>query len=166
MTFMNVSTDIVILFIPISTLVKMRLGKVELSGLIFILLMGSASVVAAISRFIVLELEKTAPRSSITHTIDVLALVEIVTSIIAVCLPSLRTFARVHSRPGLTAESRSQSGSSIRPIQGKRSVSESARLKEKRTSAGSNRTTLDSIEKAEPVSLDQAAHTFHHEPIT
>ena len=63
--------------------------------------MGSISILAALIRFICLKLVQSIPRASITHTIDVWALVEIVSSILAVCLPSLKTFVRKHrfSRP-------------------------------------------------------------------
>lgn len=73
-TFANVATDLVILAIPISALVGMRLGKVELSGLAFVFLMGSLSVVAALTRFICLELVRNVPRADITHTIGKTAL--------------------------------------------------------------------------------------------
>lgn len=50
-------------------------------------------------RFVTLKLVHAIPRASITHTIDVWALVEIVSSILAVCLPSLRRFVRKHRVP-------------------------------------------------------------------
>lgn len=95
-TFTNVATDLVILSIPVSTLAGMRLGKAERTGLIFVFLMGSVSIVAALVRFVTLKLVEHVPRAEITHTIDVWALVEIVSSLLAVCLPSLRTFVRNH----------------------------------------------------------------------
>jgi hypothetical protein len=68
-TFANVGTDLVIISIPISTLVRMRLGKREISGLVFVFLMGSISIIAALARFVTLELVRKVPRASITHTI-------------------------------------------------------------------------------------------------
>jgi glucan phosphoethanolaminetransferase (alkaline phosphatase superfamily) len=95
-TFTNIATDIVILAIPISTIMATKLGKTERAGLAFVFLMGSVSILAALVRFICLKLVQSIPRASISHTIDVWALVEIVASILAVCLPSLRSFARHH----------------------------------------------------------------------
>lgn len=93
-TFTNIATDVVILSIPISTLLATQLGSKEKAGLAFIFLMGSVSILAALVRFVTLKLVQSVPKASITHTIDVWALVEIVSSIIAVCLPSLRVFVR------------------------------------------------------------------------
>jgi hypothetical protein len=110
-TFTNVATDLVILSIPISTLIATKLGKTERAGLAFVFLMGSVSIIAALVRFVTLKLVQNVPRAEITHTIDVWALVEIVSSILAVCLPSLRTFVRRHRRGGeVRLESRSNSG--------------------------------------------------------
>ncbi|KAF1955866.1 hypothetical protein CC80DRAFT_473799 [Byssothecium circinans] len=95
-TFTNVVTDLVILSIPISTLLATKFGRTERAGLAFMFLMGSVSILAALVRFICLKLVSATPKASITHTIDVWALVEIVSSILAVCLPSLRVFARRH----------------------------------------------------------------------
>jgi hypothetical protein len=95
-TFTNIATDLVILSIPISTLLATKLGKTERAGLAFVFLMGSVSILAALVRFVTLKLVQNVPRAEITHTIDVWALVEIVSSILAVCLPSLRTFVRRH----------------------------------------------------------------------
>jgi len=95
-TFTNVATDIVILSIPLSALASMTLSKRDWSGLFFVFLMGSISIVAALARFVTLKLVEHVPRASITHTIDVWALVEIVASLLAVCLPSMRTFVRRH----------------------------------------------------------------------
>jgi hypothetical protein len=97
-TFTNIATDLVILSIPISTLLATQLGKTERAGLAFVFLMGSVSIVAALIRFVTLKLVQNVPRAEITHTIDVWALVEIVSSILAVCLPNLRTFIRRHTR--------------------------------------------------------------------
>lgn len=99
-TFANVATDLVILTIPISTLLATRLGRTECAGLAFVFLMGGVSVIAALVRFVCLKLIQSSPKASITHTIDVWALVEIVSSILAVCLPSLRMFARRHGLGG------------------------------------------------------------------
>ncbi|KAJ4352323.1 uncharacterized protein N0V89_007671 [Didymosphaeria variabile] len=93
-TFTNITTDLVILSIPISTLLASKLNRTQRAGLAFVFLMGSVSILAALVRFICLKLVQSTPRASITHTIDVWALVEIVSSILAVCLPSLRTFMR------------------------------------------------------------------------
>ncbi|KAF1965243.1 hypothetical protein BU23DRAFT_575061 [Bimuria novae-zelandiae CBS 107.79] len=95
-TFTNIATDLVILSIPISTLLATTLNRRQRTGLAFVFLMGSVSILAALVRFICLKLVQNIPRASITHTIDVWALVEIVSSILAVCLPSLRTFVRKH----------------------------------------------------------------------
>ncbi|KAK5158158.1 hypothetical protein LTR04_005258 [Oleoguttula sp. CCFEE 6159] len=107
-TFTNVATDLMILSIPIASLAAMRLGKVEVSGLLFVFLMGSVSIIAALTRFVCLKLVQNVPKASITHTIDVWALVEIVASLIVVCLPSLRTFLR-HHRPSSGMSSRKSS---------------------------------------------------------
>lgn len=112
-TFTNIATDIVILSMPISTLLATKLGKTERAGLAFVFLMGSISVVAALVRFICLKAIQGVPKASITHTIDVWALVEIVSSILAVCLPSLRTFVRKRTRArtgAMKLSSRSGSG--------------------------------------------------------
>jgi hypothetical protein len=81
--------------------------------------MGSVSILAALVRFICLKLVQATPRASITHTIDVWALVEIVSSILAVCLPSLRSFARKHGfgvEAGGKSSSASASGGSVRRL--------------------------------------------------
>jgi len=114
-TFTNIATDMVILFIPISTIMATKMGKTERAGLAFVFLMGSVSILAALIRFICLKLVQATPKASISHTIDVWALVEIVTSILAVCLPSLRSFARRHGFSGngatkLASRSRTSSG--------------------------------------------------------
>ena len=56
------------------------------------------------------------PRAEITHTIDVWALVEIVSSIIAVCLPNLRTFVRRHTRGNGAQRLNSKSSSENRSV--------------------------------------------------
>ncbi|OJD40565.1 archaeal flagellin n-terminal-like domain-containing protein [Diplodia corticola] len=73
-------------------------GKAELSGLALVLAMAALSITAATARFVTLELVRHVPKASITHTIDVWALVEIVASLLAVCLPSLRAFVRGRRR--------------------------------------------------------------------
>ncbi|KAL1627998.1 hypothetical protein SLS56_006141 [Neofusicoccum ribis] len=108
-TVANISTDLVILALPLFALASLRreragsvlggrisgrMGKAELSGLAFVLLMAGLSVSAALARFVTLELVQSVPKANITHTIDVWALVEIVASLLAVCLPSLRAFVR------------------------------------------------------------------------
>lgn len=103
-TFTNVATDIVILAIPISTLMATQFGNKERAGLVFVFLMGSVSILAALVRFVTLKLVQSVPRAEITHTIDVWALVEIVSSILAICLPSLRTFVRRHRMRDATAQ--------------------------------------------------------------
>lgn len=95
-TFTNIATDLVILSIPISTLLATKMNRTQRAGLAFVFLMGSVSILAALVRFVCLKLVQSTPRASITHTIDVWALVEIVSSILAVCLPSLRKFMRKH----------------------------------------------------------------------
>ena len=95
-TFANIATDLVILIIPMGTLLHTRMNRVQCTGVVFVFLMGSVSIIAALVRFICLRLVQSMPRASITHTIDVWALVEIVSSILAVCLPSLRMFLRRH----------------------------------------------------------------------
>jgi hypothetical protein len=96
-TLANVATDVVILSIPVHALWvrKKRFGHVDKAGLVFVFSMGSVSIVAALVRFVCLALVRNVPKASITHTIDVWALVEIVSSILAVCAPSCRAFGRV-----------------------------------------------------------------------
>lgn len=116
-TFTNIATDIVILAIPISNLMATQLGKKEKAGLAFVFLMGSVSIIAALVRFITLKLIQSVPKASITHTIDVWALVEIVSSILAICLPSLRTLLRKY-RPGASYKlaSRSNTADGVRSL--------------------------------------------------
>ncbi|OTA94140.1 hypothetical protein M434DRAFT_30312 [Hypoxylon sp. CO27-5] len=104
-TAANISTDLVILTIPLLALFTMnrerrrltmrtRMGKEEISGIVFVVCMAALSIVAALVRWITLFLIRNAPKANITHTINVWSLVEIVASLIAVCLPSLRSFVR------------------------------------------------------------------------
>ncbi|TKA61228.1 hypothetical protein B0A49_08746 [Cryomyces minteri] len=111
-TFTNVAMDLMILSVPIASLAAVRLGKFEVSGLLFVFLMGSVSIIAALARFVCLKLVQNVPKASITHTIDVWALVEIVASLIEVCLPSLRTFIR-HHRPSSGMSSRKSSNDGV-----------------------------------------------------
>lgn len=96
-TIANVATDIVVLSIPVHALWsrKARFGSADTAGLVFVFAMGSVSIVAALVRFVCLALVRNVPRANITHTIDVWALVEIVSSVLAVCAPSCRAFGRM-----------------------------------------------------------------------
>lgn len=96
-TIANVATDIVILSIPVHALWsrQARFGRADRAGLAFVFAMGSVSIVAALVRFVCLALVRDVPRANITHTIDVWALVEIVSSVLAVCAPSCRAFGRM-----------------------------------------------------------------------
>lgn len=126
-TAANVATDLVILALPLCALAllrrsndallslssgsvggvtgKMGMGKAEWSGLAFVLCMAALSITAALARFVTLQLVQRVPKANITHTIDVWALVEIVASLLAVCLPSCRAFVR-RSREGSKRASR------------------------------------------------------------
>jgi hypothetical protein len=99
-TIANVATDVVILSIPVHALWirAKQFGNGDRAGLVFVFAMGSVSIVAALVRFVCLLLVRDVPKASITHTIDVWALVEIVSSILAVCAPSCRAFGRAFSR--------------------------------------------------------------------
>ncbi|KAI1132828.1 hypothetical protein F5Y10DRAFT_260727 [Nemania abortiva] len=104
-TVANISTDLVILSLPIyalSTLsrerraltTETRITKAEWSGFALVVAVAALSIIAALARWITLELVQNVPKANITHTIDVWALVEIVASLLAVCLPTLRSFVR------------------------------------------------------------------------
>ncbi|KAI0443490.1 hypothetical protein F4803DRAFT_311703 [Xylaria telfairii] len=104
-TVANISTDLVILSLPIFALTTLsrerralttetRVTKAEWSGFALVIAVAALSIVAALARWITLELVQNVPKANITHTIDVWALVEIVASLLAVCLPSLRSFVR------------------------------------------------------------------------
>ena len=67
MTFTNIATDLILLGIPISTMALSRMGRMELSGLFFIFLMGSLSIVAALGRFVVLYIVEKYGGASITR---------------------------------------------------------------------------------------------------
>lgn len=73
---------------------RWRVTRAEVSALVFVLCMAALSITAALTRWITLWLVQGVPKANITHTIDVWALVEIVASLLAVCLPSLRTLGR------------------------------------------------------------------------
>ncbi|KAF1928036.1 uncharacterized protein M421DRAFT_421227 [Didymella exigua CBS 183.55] len=95
-TVANITTDIIILSIPVHALwVRAKqFGRSEKVGLVFVFAMGSVSIIAALVRFVCLAVVQDVPKASITHTIDIWALVEIVSSILAVCAPSCRAFGR------------------------------------------------------------------------
>ncbi|KAI9705457.1 MAG: hypothetical protein M1836_006212 [Candelina mexicana] len=95
-TFTNIFTDLLILLIPLTLLTTLLRSSspLELSALLFVITIGGLSITAALARFVTLKAVQHAPKAEITHTIDVWALVEIVASLVAVCLPSLRTFVR------------------------------------------------------------------------
>lgn len=114
-TVANVATDLAILSLPLIALfTKSRerrslmmadplqmqgqpvavIGRAELTGVAFVVAMSALSITAALARFVTLKLVQNVPRANITHTIDVWALVEIVASLMAVSLPTLRVFVR------------------------------------------------------------------------
>ena len=53
-------------------------AKAELGGVVLVLCMVALSIVAALARWVTLELVQHEPKANITHTIDMWALVEIV----------------------------------------------------------------------------------------
>ncbi|TKA70211.1 hypothetical protein B0A49_04811 [Cryomyces minteri] len=67
-TFTNVATDLMILSVPIASLAAVRLGKFEVSGLLFVFLMGSVSIIAALARFVCLKLVQNVPVSRTPST--------------------------------------------------------------------------------------------------
>lgn len=104
-TVANISTDLVILSLPLFALTTLsrerralttdnRVTKAEWSGFALVVAVAALSIVAALARWITLQLVHNVPKANITHTIDVWALVEIVASLLAVCLPTLRSFVR------------------------------------------------------------------------
>lgn len=104
-TVANITTDLVILSLPVFALTTLSRGrrartteprttKAEWSGFALVVAVAALSIVAALARWITLWLVHTVPKANITHTIDVWALVEIVSSLLAVCLPTLRSFVR------------------------------------------------------------------------
>ncbi|KAK8074392.1 hypothetical protein PG997_009055 [Apiospora hydei] len=114
-TVANIATDLAILSLPLIALfTKSRerrrvlatapqplqeqpaavIGRPEMTGVAFVVAMSALSITAALARFVTLKLVQDVPRANITHTIDVWALVEIVASLMAVSLPTLRVFVR------------------------------------------------------------------------
>ncbi|KAI0434167.1 hypothetical protein F5Y09DRAFT_296789 [Xylaria sp. FL1042] len=104
-TVANISTDLVILSLPVFALTTLsrerralttetRITKSEWSGFALVIAVAALSISAALARWITLNAVRNVPRANITHTIDVWALVEIVASLLAVCLPTLRSFVR------------------------------------------------------------------------
>ncbi|KAI8628823.1 hypothetical protein F5Y19DRAFT_98152 [Xylariaceae sp. FL1651] len=104
-TVANILTDLVILSLPLFALTTLsrerralttehRMTKAEMSGFALVIAVAALSITAALARWITLQLVHNVPKANITHTIDVWALVEIVASLLAVCLPSLRSFVR------------------------------------------------------------------------
>ncbi|PUU79021.1 hypothetical protein B9Z19DRAFT_1125746 [Tuber borchii] len=68
-------------------------------GWLFILFIGSISIVAAIVRYGALRAVWGQPKASVTDTIDVSSMVEITSSLFAVCSPSLRVFFGGKNKP-------------------------------------------------------------------
>ncbi|XXG98219.1 hypothetical protein Hte_004541 [Hypoxylon texense] len=110
-TAANIATDIIIIAVPIVAFfilnrerrgltMRTGMGKAEISGIVFVICMAALSIVAALARWVTLLLVQNAPKPNITHTINVWALVEIVTGLVAVCLPSLRSFVRKQREGG------------------------------------------------------------------
>ncbi|KAI0811709.1 hypothetical protein GGR55DRAFT_82800 [Xylaria sp. FL0064] len=104
-TVANISTDLVILSLPVFALTTLsrerrthttetRITKSEWSGFALVVAVAALSISAALARWITLNAVRNVPKANITHTIDVWALVEIVASLLAVCLPTLRSFVR------------------------------------------------------------------------
>ncbi|KAI1272085.1 hypothetical protein F5Y07DRAFT_313446 [Xylaria sp. FL0933] len=104
-TVANISTDLVILSLPVFALTTLsrerrahttetRITKSEWSGFALVIAVAALSISAALARWITLNAVRNVPKANITHTIDVWALVEIVASLLAVCLPTLRSFVR------------------------------------------------------------------------
>ncbi|KAH0545509.1 hypothetical protein FGG08_000337 [Glutinoglossum americanum] len=134
-TFTNVVTDLLILAVPIMVFARLSHGmnKREIYGLLFVFIIGSISITAALARFVVLKLVEHAPRAEVTHTIDVWALVEIVASLIAVSLPALRVLLRSRGskdprRPSDGADTRSSSIGSGTKLSVPKDESENLRL--------------------------------------
>jgi len=85
---------LIVIMLPILVLKNLTFRKSALWGWLFILFIGSISIVAAIVRYGALRAVWGQPKASVTHTIDVSSMVEITTSLLAVCSPSLRVFFR------------------------------------------------------------------------
>jgi hypothetical protein len=159
-TFANIGTDLLIVSIPLSAIAGANLRKVEILGIVFVLLMGSASIIAAVARFIILKIVEHVPRASITHTIDVCATIEIFTSLCAVCLPSLRAFVRTRrpdsSKTGSHLRSASKSSPLLKdssPLGGHVSASPPSR-----PSASNSEKSFNSLQLPEKMYSPQAAH--------
>ncbi|KAI1251362.1 hypothetical protein MGN70_005930 [Eutypa lata] len=118
-TAANIATDLAILVLPLFQLISLirnrpsltamrtKTGKAEIGGIVLVLCMAALSIIAALARWVTLDLVQNVPKANITHTIDVWALVEIVASLLAVCLPGLRVLVRKSrdkSRRGLGSE--------------------------------------------------------------
>ncbi|KAI0164103.1 hypothetical protein GGR57DRAFT_452412 [Xylariaceae sp. FL1272] len=121
-TVANIATDLVILTLPLYALnaasrirrtytTQAQVSKAEWSGFALVVAVASLSIVAALARWVTLDIVQHVPKAEITHTIDVWALVEIVSSLLAVSLPTLRSFVR-KSRQG--GPHRLENGSSSR----------------------------------------------------
>ncbi|KAK7962998.1 uncharacterized protein PG986_003823 [Apiospora aurea] len=144
-TVANIATDLAILSLPLIALfTKSRerrrvlataspllqeqpaavIGRPEMTGVAFVVAMSALSITAALARFVTLKLVQDVPRANITHTIDVWALVEIVASLMAVSLPTLRVFVRKRRgrghRPGRTMRSRGEGSSKVSIISDRR----------------------------------------------
>ncbi|PUU79011.1 hypothetical protein B9Z19DRAFT_1125732 [Tuber borchii] len=93
-TFSNVGTDLLIIILPIIVLKNLTFRKSALQGWLFILFIGSISIVAAIVRYGALRALWGQPKASMTDTIGVSSMVEITTSFLAIYSPSLPVFFR------------------------------------------------------------------------
>ncbi|KAI8955464.1 hypothetical protein F4801DRAFT_574645 [Xylaria longipes] len=124
-TVFNISTDLVILSLPIFALTTLsrerralttetRITKAEWSGFALVIVVAALSIIAALARWITLQLVHNVPKANITHTIDVWALVEIVASLLAVCLPTLRSFVRRSRRECRRKMANGQYGQSMK----------------------------------------------------
>ncbi|RYC55112.1 hypothetical protein CHU98_g11096 [Xylaria longipes] len=124
-TVFNISTDLVILSLPIFALTTLsrerralttetRITKAEWSGFALVIAVAALSIIAALARWITLQLVHNVPKANITHTIDVWALVEIVASLLAVCLPTLRSFVRRSRRECRRKMANGQYGQSMK----------------------------------------------------
>ncbi|KAI1815912.1 hypothetical protein GGS20DRAFT_583968 [Poronia punctata] len=93
-TAANISTDLVILTLPLFALgtlsrerrahtTETRITKAEWSGFALVIAVAALSILAALARWTTLKLVQSVPKANITHTIDVWALVEIVASLLA-----------------------------------------------------------------------------------
>jgi len=105
---------------------------------------------------------QSTPRASITHTIDVWALVEIVSSILAVCLPSLRIFVRKHGfrrSDGAVKLVNSANGSSGHHFIGSSITHE---LSEKRSSVQGRETSPVRDEEDMFVTMPEQVHPVQH----